>query len=360
MTGTRVHVVMDTRPGGTHVAALLPGEKGGGIVRLSYPVDALVSYHYYKRDDLMGAVTGPGHLRLIGDSGAYSAYAQGETIKLAEYARWCLRWRDQLTWVAALDVIGDPHTTWDNWAAFRDTWGISSVPTLHAGGDVKWLDTYAAEGVDFVGLGGLVGGAARGFPWMVHVMRYARDHHPGMRFHAWGVTTRKVLDALPVYSADSSGIMGQAYRYGRMRIFDPASGRDLLITLNGRDPYKHTTLLKRVYGITPAQIARSVPGNRALLIQMAAASTQRYAAWLQARHHVTPPSWGITEPASNGPRVHQVVNRPSHTVPLEPPGGPRIALVDAAAGHGTETDLATLNGPHLHLTDGAVHNLREV
>ena len=308
-----------------HWAPLLPEEVSP--VNLSYPVDALVSYHYYKRDDLMAAVTGPGHLRLIGDSGAFSAYAQGETIRLADYAAWCRQWRDRLSWVAALDVIGDPHTTWSNWAAFREKHGINSVPTLHAGGDVKWLDAYAAEGVDYMGLGGLVGGAVRGFPWMVHVMRYARDHHPGMRFHAWGVTTRKVLDALPVYSADSSGIMGQSYRFGRLRVFDPASGRDLMIHLNGRDPYKHTTLLRRVYGVTPGQVARSTPANRALLIQMAAASTQRYAAWLQARHHVTPPAWGIRE-ATPGTRPHLT------------------AADEAADGR----DLNALAGPRVHLT----------
>jgi hypothetical protein len=298
-------------------------------VRITYPVDALVSYHYYKRDDLMAAVTGPGHLRLVGDSGAYSAWAQGQEIRLPEYAAWCRQWGKHLAWVAALDVIGDPQATWVNWAAFRDVYGIRSVPTVHAGTPVKWLDVYAAEGVDFIGLGGLVGGGIRGFKWMVHVLQYAAGHHPQLRFHAWGVTTRKVLDALPLYSADSSGIMGTAYRYARLRTFNPATGRDVMIHLDGTEPYRHRLLLERVYGVTPQEVERSTPANRPLLIAMAAASTQRYAEWLQARHGVSPPTWGLT-----GPDL-----------------GPRIHLVDAAAGHGTTTDLVRLNGPRIHLAD---------
>lgn len=369
--GPRVHGA--TSCNGTFIipGALLP--ENGGTVNLTYPVDALVSYHYYQRDDLMGAVTRPGHLRLIGDSGAYSAYAQGKTIKLAEYAAWCLRWRDQLAWVAALDVIGDPDATYRNWAIFRDQHGICSIPTLHAGGDPARLDVYAAEGVDFIGLGGLVGVANRATGWLVQVLRYARDHHPAMRFHLWGVTTRKILDVLPVYSTDSSGIMGQGYRYARLRIFDPATHRDVQMALNGRDVFKHSALLRRTYGVTPADIATSSPANRALLIQLAAASTQQYAAWLQTRHHVPAPTWGIrdssdgtrialvdaaaghgteTDLATLGPRVHQVVNRASHTGPLQPaPDGPRVHVGGNRAAAGND-DLATL-GPRLHLTDGS-------
>jgi hypothetical protein len=351
-------------------------------VNLTYPVDALVSFHYYKRDNLMTAVTGPGHLRLIGDSGAFSAYSQGEAIRLPDYAAWCKQWAPKLAWVAALDVIGDAQATWDNWAVFRDRHGIRSIPTLHAGGDLAWLDAYAAEGVDYIGLGGLVGVANRSFGWLVRVLRYARDRHPGMRFHLWGVTTRKILDALPVYSADSSGIMGQAYRYGRLRVFDPATGRDLSIHLNSHDVYKHTGLIRRVYGINPDQVAKSGPANRALLIQMAASTTQQYAAWLQARHHVTPPSWGLAPAAEGtrihltgegsqspagdvlrqlGPRVHLADTFAGDFEPLDPAHpdltGPRVHVTTTSTG-GLSRDLAP--GPRVHLADTAADNLTAI
>lgn len=305
-------------------------------MKLAYPVDALVSYHYYRREDLMLALTEPGHLRMIGDSGAFSAYTQGAPVQLEEYARWCLRWRKHLSWMAALDVIGDATATHRNWQILRDEFRLDTVPTLHAGGDVKWLDAYAAEGVDYVGLGGLVGVALRAFRWLVHVFRYARDNHPGMRFHLWGVTNRRILEALPTYSADSSGIMGTAYRYGRQRLFDPRTGRDAAFALNGREAFRHRDLLHGTYGVEPGQVARSTPANRALLIQLAAASTQQYAGWLQRRHKVSPPAWGL-QPSGTGPKVHlagdcQAGIRQDGLLTLAQ-AGPRVHLVDAMPRH---------------------------
>lgn len=356
-------------------------------MNITYPVDALVSFHYYRRDDLMRAVTEPRHLRLIGDSGAFSAWSQGAPVQLSEYAAWCLKWRHTLCWVAALDVIGDPDATRRNWQIMRDDYGLDTVPTLHAGADPKNLDGYADAGVDYCGLGGLVGIAPRAFRWLISVFRYARDNHPGMRFHAWGVTNRQILEALPFYSADSSGIMGQAYRYARLRLFNPHTSRDTAIALDGRDPYRHRDLITGVYGIEPASILTSKPANRALLIKLAAASTQQYARWLQARHKVTAPTWGIREHASpDGTRVHLVGDGHPSTDPgknalmgVQPGSGPRshmtgdrqsppnlsrfaeegtrIHLVDGAAGPKGDhklTDLATLSddtGTRVHVVD---------
>ncbi len=276
-------------------------------MNLTYPVDALVSYHYYKRDEQMAAVTAPGHLRLIGDSGAFSAYTQGKPVQLADYAAWCLRWENHLQWVAALDVIGDPDATYRNWRIFRDIHGIRAIPTVHAGGQPELLDRYAAEGCDFVGLGGLVGlPPARVFPWVVAMVRYARDHHPQMRFHLWGITNRKILASVPVYSADSSGIMGAAYRFARVDLFDPVRQVVRPIYLDGKQPYAEHAILSGVYGIDPKLIARSRPGNKPLLVKLSAASTQQYAAWLQRRHNVPAPTWGLRGPSLPGIRIHIV------------------------------------------------------
>ena len=275
-------------------------------MRLTYPVDALVSYFYFQRDEAMAPVTKPGFLRLVGDSGAFSAYTQGKPVQLNAYAAWCKRWAGSLAWVAALDVIGNPDATYRNWATFRDDYGINAVPTLHAGGDLKWLAAYAEQGVDFIGLGGLVGlPPSRVFPWVVHVFRHARDHHPGMRFHLWGVTNRKILNAVPAYSADSSGIMGAAYRFARIDLFDPFKQAVRPVYLDGKQPYRERDILAGYYGVDPALIATSHPGNKPILVKLSSASTQAYAAWLQARHKVTAPQWVLGgEPT--GTRVHIV------------------------------------------------------
>lgn len=326
-------------------------------VAITYPVDALVSFHYYAGDNDMGRLVNTGRLRLIGDSGAFSAMTQGATIQLDAYADWVTRWQPHLFWAAALDVIGDPVASHRNWRVLRDRHRLDTVPTLHAGADPKWLDAYAADGVDFLGLGGMAGTgqAAKAFRWAVHMFRYARDRWPGVRFHLWGVTNRKFLDALPAYSADSSGILGGAYRYARLRLFDPATGQHRQVMLQGgRAIYGLAPLLRRVYGVAPGDIARSHPGNRVTLIKLAAASTQQYAAWLQRRHRVTPPTWGINPAAPVGPLVHVVsAGAGGSTDDLEAAAAPAGTRVHVVAGANQPPDVlpALEDGPLIHVAD---------
>src|SRR5687768_14316166 len=100
----------------------------------------------------MEAVTRTGALRLIADSGAYSAFTQGSKIILGEYAAWLRRWQPHLHWAAALDVFGEPEISLNNFRTLRDQHGLATIPTVHIGTDPTWLDVYANEGVDFVGL----------------------------------------------------------------------------------------------------------------------------------------------------------------------------------------------------------------
>lgn len=390
------------------------------LVSLRYPVDALVSFHYYRRDEHMVPLVQTGRLRMIGDSGAYSAWSVGAKINLGEYAGWCRRWWDHLCWCASLDVIGDPEATWRNWVTLRDRHELLTVPTLHAGADTSWLDAYAGEGVDLVGLGGMGRSvdAPRAFRWVVHMIRHARRRWEQVRFHLWGVTRRQFLDALPVWSADSSGTLGQGYRYGNVRVFDPTTGRDVRIDIRrgtgSRATYRHGELLRKVYGVDPAQIETSHPGNRTVLIQLAAASTQQYAEWLQRRHRVAAPSMFRTGPATgtlvhltgegsrrppgegdldqvvDGPRVHLVsgggrkqadhddlaeVAGPRVHVAMATPGraqadeaalidpgdeGPRVHVVAGSQQAPGRNDLDALAGPRLHLVDGHPGNMQAI
>lgn len=344
-------------------------------VRLSYPVDALVSYHYYRREADMGPLAESGRLRMIGDSGAFSAYTQGAPISLAEYADWGRRWRDRLYWIAALDVIGDQAATFRNWMLLRSRHELDTIPTLHAPAHPRAIDRYAAEGVDFMGLGGLVTGARANFPWMLSVFRYARDRQPQMRFHLWSVTNRDVLAALPAYSGDSSGILGQAFRYGMMRIFDPATGRDIRHKLDGKPhPAALARILRRVYGVDPATVRTSHAGNRYTLIRLLAASTQQYAMWLQRRHRVPAPKYGInpdcwrtghtpTDDPAAGTRVHVVGSprqgraTPNQSLDLlcdEPADGTLVHVVGGSHGGPPQLDILTTTGPRVHVVGGGV------
>jgi hypothetical protein len=282
-----------------------------GVDRIpGWPLDSLVSYHYFKTDEQIGPLVASGRLRMIGDSGAFSALTSGHPIKMAEFAAWCIRWRPHLLWVAALDVIGDPAATLANWRLMTGRHGLDVVPTLHVGTDPSWLEPYVREGVDFFGLGGMVGRALQSLPWLAQVFRYARQRFPQVRFHLWGMTHVRALHNLPAYSCDSSA-MSSGTRFARLQLFDPTTNQHEYVRMMRNDVYRAGELLRREYGVEPAQVERPTRENRALGMKIFCRTNQLYAAWLQQRHQVTPPTWGIRDPfpqspIGNGTRVHAV------------------------------------------------------
>lgn len=300
--------------------------------RLRYPLSALVSFHYYPDPGKVTALAAGG-LRLIGDSGAFSALTLGKPVQIDAFAGWCHKVRPHTTWLAALDVIGDADGTWRNWRALRSH-DLDTIPTLHYGCDPREMDRYVTEGVDFFGLGGMVGRKseqARLLRWALGMMRYARDTHPAVRFHGWGITHPRLIETLPWWSVDSSGF-GQAYRFGRLNLFDPDRKRNVKVTLDGRDAHRAGGLLRRHYGTTAAEVATSTPANRRLLIRVSGRAYQLLEDFLRDRHRVTPPSYGVRAPT----------------------GGTSVHAVDGSIGNlscllGTSVHAA-LSGEHRHLT----------
>jgi hypothetical protein len=318
------------------------------------PRNLLVSYHYYAKYDL----TRFRHCRVIGDSGAFSAASQGATITTAELAGWAKQWRNVLTWVAALDVIGDAEGTRRNWHDMVDTHGVHGVPTIHFGCDPALMDYYAERGVDFLGLGGMVGKPIpKQMRWLVACFRYARDHHPQMRFHGWGVTAETLLQ-LPFYSVDSSG-WSSSYRYGRLTLRHPKTGQPVPVALDGRSTYAPAVVeVLRQYGVTPSQVATSGPHNRRLLVKLSALSAsvaEQQFRKLHRRTPVTAPQWGInTKPEPVGPHQHLAVAHgwQQSTASWDPDAELKTHYDDIIL-----MEMNATPGPHIHLVDGSPEHL---
>jgi hypothetical protein len=329
------------------------------------PRNILVSYHYFKSYDL-NRFAG---LRVIGDSGAFSAKSQGAEITTAALAGWAKKWRHRLCWVAALDVIGDAEGTRRNWHELVDDHGIPGVPTIHFGCDPSLMDYYVAQGVDFIGLGGLVGKPSPAqMRWLVRVFRYARDHHPDLRFHGWGVTNAEALN-LPFFSVDSSG-WGGGYRYGHLQLRDPRTNTVYNLDLDGRTTYDKdvATLLSREYGVSPSQVATSGPHNRLLMVRLSALSASVLEQQFRRRHRRSPvpaPHWGQLDRV-DGPHYHLAdTSQPAKGLEVVAAlSGPHIHLAAASKHIEAEAIPALLAdqlaGPHIHLAEGSSEHLETV
>lgn len=326
------------------------------------PRNVLCSYHFFKDYDLEKLT----NLRICGDSGAFSAKSQGAEITTAELARWAKQWSHKLCWIAALDVIGDAEATRRNWHEMVDIHGVPGVPTIHFGCDPALMDYYVDRGVDFIGLGGMVGkSTAAQMRWLIKVFLYARRCHPQVRFHGWGVTTARALQ-LPFFSVDSSG-WTSGVRYGRVSLRDPQTGEVHAIKLDGRSTYtpEVARLLAKHYGVSPSEVARSSGANRMLMVKLNALSASVLEQQFRRMHRAAPittPSWGRLNESPTGPHQHLVLGEP-HDFPYEETvilpemanaEGPHIHLADAASNAGGK-DIEAVNrlaedGPHLHLS----------
>lgn len=308
---------------------------------IPYPVNALVSFHYFKDYDLDNFA----NLRLIGDSGAFSASTQGATITVKDLATWGKKWKHRLAWVAALDVIGDPKATYRNWREMVDDYGLNAVPTIHYGTDPTELDKYARKGCDFVGLGGLVGKSTPGqMRWLVQVFKYQRKHYPDMKFHGWGCTSEPHFK-LPFYSVDSSS-WTSSLRYGAMRLYHPRTGKAVSYKLDKAEAFKpHVArLLSNYYGTSPKDASYSAADNRQTMVRLSSLSMSVKERGFRRLHGEIPaPQWIGGLPEDAGPSIH---------------------LADASAKNVEWMNAAA--GPHLHLANinpqlflDMNHNLRE-
>lgn len=309
----------------------------GDATPLSVPTDILCSYHYFSKLD-MGAIASWG-TRIIGDSGAFSAMTSGSPIDREEFHAWADRWKGSLFWAAALDEIGDAAASFANWQAARRD-GLELVPTIHYGEGTAQLDRFAEEGATLIGLGGMVPYSSekeRLMRWTLMMHRHARDHHPQVRFHGWGISHPYLVDNLPWWSTDSSGF-SSCFRFGTLRLWVPKRGRFVSVDLNGREAAKHATLLRETYGVDWKLVSTSTPANRRPLGRVALRSVQLYAAWLQRRQAVSPPALLLPklQPDEHGPLQSAAVS-PAFNEGIDVPGPegragvPRVGPLAVAA-----------------------------
>lgn len=316
------------------------------------PKNSLVSFHYFKDYDLDRL----SNLRLIGDSGAYSARMQGIEISNDDLGEWANKWKHRLAWVASMDVAGDTWLTRRNWEVMVNEYDVPAVSSLHMGCEPSEMDWYADQGVDFLGLGGVAGGSRKKetvFRWLISVFKYAQKNHPDMRFHGWGITKDSWL-RLPFFSVDSSS-WGSSYRYGQMILREPRTFKRVSFGLNGKDAYtsENARLLSLHYGVAPSEVDVCVSANRHKIVRLSALSASVQEQKFRKMHGIiTAPKWGnLQQDEGNGPHLHLAEGHSKH-----------LEYVDelALTGDVSSPVLHRQEGPHLHLAEASSTNLENL
>lgn len=257
---------------------------GAHVASQPRPLRLLLSYHYYKDEDLdalLGECFPNVTLDLFADSGAYSAFSVGAVVNPEEYIAWINRWKHHFTCASAPDVIGDPvASVRETEKMLKAVTGIPVLPVFHVGEPWSYLDRWAKE-VDYLALGGMVPYARRR-NLLAAWLRRAYGHIPeGVRVHGFGLTTWPLLLAFPWYSVDSSSWTA-GFRFAQLLLFDDRRGRFVGVNMADKKDLLANKRVLESYGLRPTQ-AQASGYDRDLLCGASIVAWQRAEEWL-TRH----------------------------------------------------------------------------
>jgi hypothetical protein len=204
-------------------------------------LNVLVAYPYMT-GRVITALQGIGDkLRLVVDSGAFTAWNAGKPIELDDYCRF-LETLPVTPWrYFTLDVIGDPAKTWDNYQTMLAR-GFKPVPILTKGEGRELLDEYYKTS-DVVGIGG-INSVTNKRMFVKRAMQMVGNR----KVHLLGFTDVDYLKFYRPYMCDSSGY--DQSRFGQIRLY-MGRGRFAYVKkadLDRIDPLRQQALVS--YGVT--------------------------------------------------------------------------------------------------------------
>lgn len=203
-------------------------------------------------------------IRLVVDSGAFTAWKLGTPVGLDDYCRFLESLPVRPWRYFTLDVVGDPVGTRRNYEVMRAR-GFTPVPIFTRGEQLASLDEYFTTS-DVVGVGGLVG-THRNKAFLNAVQAHTQG---ARKLHWLGFGNINYLRAYRPYMCDSTTCF--AGRYGRLRVY-MGRGR---IEDYGRDDYRMEDQLAariRQFGEEPAYfMRRDAWHNRGALMRLNATS----------------------------------------------------------------------------------------
>ena len=126
-----------------------------------------------------------------------------------DYAAFLHENGDVIDHYANVDVIFDPERTWAVQEYLEEEHGLSPVPVVHYGADLKWIEKYMGRGHSLIGIGGL-GQEVRPDAYRVWADRVfdflcpRPSREPVVRLHGFAMTSYRLLVRYPWWSVDSA------------------------------------------------------------------------------------------------------------------------------------------------------------
>jgi hypothetical protein len=164
---------------------------------IKLPLNVLVAYPYLKPDLIKTLMANESRLRMVVDSGAFTAWKSGNPIKLDDYCRFIETLPFKPWRYFTLDVVGDPHASLENYEIMLKR-GFNPVPVFTRGEETKMLEHYYKTS-DVVALGGLVGTKGNK-PFVNKIMHKVA----GRKVHLLGFINLNYIKAYKPYMCDSS------------------------------------------------------------------------------------------------------------------------------------------------------------
>jgi hypothetical protein len=214
-------------------------------------LQVLTTYAYLNKNMIGALEDYSSGLDLLLDSGAFTAWQKGETIRLDDYCR-ALDGLPFKPWrYFTLDVVGDHKATAENYGQMLAR-GYSPVPIFTRGSPYEELDGYARTS-DMIGLGGLAGKEGNRYAYLKAMW----PRTAGKNMHILGVTSPDWIKHLRPYSCDSSTWNG-AGRYGMVNLY-MGRGRWEMFRPRALDARPSGEVAARIarYGFDPYTLGRT-------------------------------------------------------------------------------------------------------
>jgi hypothetical protein len=212
-------------------------------------LNLLVAYPYMTADMIRLLKDNQSEVRFLLDSGAFTAWKAGKSIKVDDYCRFIESLPFKPWRYFTLDVIGDPAGSLKNYEVMLKR-GFKPVPIFTRGEDVSVLEDYYKTS-DVVGIGGLVG--TRGNKGFVNgIMQKVGTR----KVHWLGFTRVDYMKFYKPYMCDSSS-WASGQQYGVVSLYDKA-GKFVKITRASVTSKPNLEIIKlcKAHGIEPERLTK--------------------------------------------------------------------------------------------------------